>query len=66
LPPTILAAATLDPDVPYRMSKSLLKLIPDSTLITIYKEVHDFDRDLNDEAGRLAYDEIIEWLEKRV
>lgn len=66
LPPTILAAATLDPDVPYRMSKSLLKLIPDSTLITIYKEVHDFDRDINDEAGRLAYDEIIEWLGKRV
>ncbi|WP_371361764.1 Acetyl esterase [Sporomusa rhizae] len=65
-PPTILAASTLDPDVPYRMSKSLLKLIPNSHLITIYREVHDFDRDLNDESGRLAYEEIIEWLEDRI
>ncbi|WP_312519207.1 alpha/beta hydrolase [Anaerospora sp.] len=65
-PPTILAASTLDPDVPFRMSKSLLKFIPDSHLITIYKEVHDFDRDLNDESGRLTYDEIIEWLDDRI
>lgn len=65
-PPTIMAAATLDPDVPYRMSKSLLKLIPKSHLITIYREVHDFDRDLNDESGRLTYDEIIEWLEDSI
>lgn len=65
-PPTILAAATLDPDVPYRMSKSLRKLIPNSHLITIYKEVHDFDRDLNDESGRLVYKEAIEWLEDRL
>ena len=65
-PPTILAAATLDPDVPYRMSKSLMKLIPDSHLLTIYKEVHDFDRDLNDASGRVTYDEIIAWLEARI
>lgn len=65
-PPTILAAATLDPDVPYRMSKSLLKLIPNSHLITIYREVHDFDRNLNDESGRLTYDEIIEWLDDKI
>ncbi|WP_371372622.1 alpha/beta hydrolase [Sporomusa aerivorans] len=65
-PPAILAAATLDPDVPYRMSKCLLKLIPNSHLITIYREVHDFDRDLNDESGRLTYEEIIEWLEATI
>jgi acetyl esterase len=65
-PPTILAAATLDPDVPYGMSKSLLKLIPNSHLITIYREAHDFDRDLNDESGRLTYDAIIEWLENKI
>lgn len=65
-PPTILAAATLDPDVPYRMTKTLRKLIPNSHLITIYKEVHDFDRDVNDESGRLTYEEIIKWLEDRI
>ncbi len=65
-PPTILAAATLDPDVPYRMSKSLLKLIPNSHLITIYGETHDFDREVHNESGRVTYDEIIEWLEDRV
>lgn len=65
-PPTILAASTLDPDVPFKMSKALLKFIPDSHLITLYKEVHDFDRDVNDESGRLTYDEIIEWLDDRI
>ncbi|AIF49831.1 alpha/beta hydrolase [Pelosinus sp. UFO1] len=65
-PPTILAAATLDPDVPYRMTKTLRKLIPNSHLITIYREVHDFDRDVNDESGRLTYEEIIKWLEDRI
>lgn len=65
LPPTLLAAATLDPDVPYKMSKTLVKCIPDSHLITVYKEVHDFDRDLSDPAGALAYDEMLAWLETK-
>lgn len=65
-PPTILAAATLDPDVPYRISKTLSRLIPNSRLITIYGEVHDFDRDTNNESGRLAYDEIIKWLDGKL
>lgn len=65
-PPTLLAAATLDPDVPYKISKTLSKLIPNSHLITIYREVHDFDRDVTDESGRLTYEEIIKWLEDRI
>ena len=65
-PPTILAATTLDPDVPFRISKTLCKLIPNSHLITIYGEVHDFDRDINNESGRLTYDEIIKWLEEKI
>lgn len=65
LPPTILAASTLDPDVPYKMSKTLSKLIPNSHLITIYGETHDFDRDINNESGRLTYEEIIKWLEDK-
>jgi acetyl esterase len=65
-PPTILAASTQDPDVPYKMSKTLLKLIPNSHLITIYGDVHDFDRDIKNDSGRLAYDEIIKWLEDKI
>ena len=65
-PPTFLAAATLDPDVPYRMSKTLSKLIPDSHLVTLYKEAHDFDRDTADESGRLIYAQIISWLEDKL
>lgn len=64
-PPTILAAATLDPDVPYKVTKTLSKQLPNAHLITIYKEAHDFDRTLDDESGRLAYDEIIQWLESK-
>ena len=64
-PPTILAAATLDPDVPYKISKTLSKVIPNSQLITIYEDVHDFDRDITKESGRLAYEEIRKWLEER-
>ena len=63
-PPTILAAATLDPDVPYKISKTLSKLIPNSHLITIYEGVHDFDRDISKELGILAYEEILKWMEE--
>lgn len=62
-PPTILAAATLDPDVPYKVTKTLSKQLPNAHLITIYKEAHDFDRDPAD--GSSAYDEIIQWLETK-
>jgi acetyl esterase/lipase len=65
-PPTILAAATLDPDVPYKVTKTLSKLIPNSYLITIYKEAHDFDRDVNDESGKATYEEIMQWLENTI
>jgi len=64
-PPTILASATLDPDVPYRLSKTLHKLIPNSHLITLYKDVHDFDRDINDKSGITTYEEILKWLEDK-
>lgn len=62
-PPTFLAAATLDPDVPYRASKNLSKIIPNSVLITVYKDEHDFDRDLSDNTGICTYDKIISWID---
>ncbi|MBI6871138.1 alpha/beta hydrolase [Clostridium aciditolerans] len=65
-PPTILAASTLDPDVPFKASKLLSRIIPESHLITIYGEVHDFDRDTNNSIGISVYDEIVNWLENKI
>ncbi|WP_315118204.1 alpha/beta hydrolase [uncultured Clostridium sp.] len=65
-PPTILAAATSDPDVPYRISKKISRIIPNSTLITIYEEEHDFDRDIKNNSGKEAYDKIISWLNSKI
>ncbi|WP_288221187.1 alpha/beta hydrolase fold domain-containing protein [uncultured Clostridium sp.] len=65
-PPTFLAAATSDPDVPYRISKKLSKTIPNSKLITIYDEVHDFDRDTNNNSGIDTYNKIINWLHTEI
>lgn len=64
-PPTFLAAATMDPDVPYKISKSLSRTIPDARLVTVYGETHDFDRDTHDPTGVSVYAEIIRWLETR-
>ncbi len=64
-PPAILAAATLDPDVPFKMSKMLSKVIPNSHLITVYEDVHDFDRDISKRSGKLVYEEILKWLEEK-
>ncbi|SDH97155.1 alpha/beta hydrolase [Propionivibrio dicarboxylicus] len=64
-PPTFLAAATMDPDVPYRMSKSLSRTIPGARLMTVYGETHDFDRDTRDPTGASVYAEIMSWLDER-
>ncbi|SCZ79615.1 alpha/beta hydrolase [Acidaminobacter hydrogenoformans] len=62
LPPTFLAASTTDEDVPFKASKELSKTIPNSTLFTVYGLNHDFDRDLNNEAGIHSYQKLLEWL----
>lgn len=65
-PPTFLSAATLDPDVPYKLSKRLSKLIPNSNLLTVYEDVHDFDRDVSKNIGKTIYEDIIKWLENGI
>lgn len=62
LPPLVMAAATLDPDVPYKLSKNLSKTVAGSKLITVYEQEHDFDRDIAKPIGKQVYREIIEWL----
>ncbi|GEM03152.1 alpha/beta hydrolase [Halolactibacillus miurensis] len=63
-PPTILAAATHDPDVPYRLSKQMSRKIPSAKCLTIYNDTHDFDRDTTDTTGIKIYAQIIAWLEE--
>ena len=65
-PPTFLAAATSDPDVPYRISKKISRTIPNSKLITIYDEVHDFDRDISNTSGKDTYNKLINWLNTEI
>ena len=62
-PPTITAASTHDPDVPYKMSKAISRVVPRSKCITVYGDMHDFDRDLSSPIGLEVYTEILKWLE---
>ena len=61
-PPVYMAACTMDPDVPYRISKQLKKKLPKAFLTTIYESSHDFDRDLTQKTGETVYREIIAFL----
>lgn len=62
-PPVFLSASTMDPDVPFRMSKSLLPVLRNAHLVPIYGEVHDFDRDTLDPQGAAVYREIVSWMD---
>lgn len=64
LPPTYLAAATADPDVPYQLSKILSQKIPFAKLSTIDSEIHDFDRDTSNPLGLEVYRDVIAWLDE--
>nr|WP_319216174.1 alpha/beta hydrolase [uncultured Trichococcus sp.] len=64
LPPTYLAAADADPDVPYQQSKTLSQKIPFTKLNTIRSDVHDFDRDLSNPQGLAVYRDVIAWLDE--
>lgn len=62
LPPTFLAHAEHDPDVPSRQSKMMAQHIPAATLKTFNLEEHDFDRTHPDSYGASLYDDILAWL----
>lgn len=66
LPPVFAAASTGDEDIPYRMSKALVRTVPGSTMKTVYYLPHDFDRDTNDPAGREAYRAALAWLDQQL
>lgn len=64
LPPTYLAAATADPDVPYQLSKILSQKIPFAKLSSVDSDIHDFDRDTSNPLGLAVYHDIIVWLDE--
>lgn len=66
LPPTFITASTSDGDVPYRISKQLKRLLPNSKLHTVYYLDHDFDRDTSNPAGTQAYRAAIRFLNEHV
>lgn len=66
MPPTFLVSATLDPDIPYRLSKQLSKKLPNAKLLTLYLAEHDFDRSQPNLLAQNVYKEIIDWLNSLV
>lgn len=64
LPPAFLAASSADPDVPYRLSKTMGQHIPDSVLETIDSDEHDFDRLTTDGIGKDIYAKALAFLDK--
>lgn len=63
-PPAFLAAATGDPDVPYRVSEKVARLIPGAELETVDSEEHDFDRVDTVDKGPAVYRNMLDWLER--
>lgn len=66
-PPTFLAHAVLDPDVPFSASSQLQRLIPQVTLERIYGIAgHDVDRDPDGPHGLPLYRRMVAWLDGRI
>ena len=62
LPPCFFTASTSDQDVPFRESKYMANLVPDSFFYPVYYLSHDFDRDTSCEEALLVYKEALEWM----
>lgn len=65
LPRTFIAAATGDQDVPVRQSKLLANYVPDSQLLLIDSDEHDFDRTQIEAHGLPVYHQLVAWLEEK-
>lgn len=62
-PPTFIAHAIRDPDVPFRLSKELAAAIPERAFVRYYDtDEHDFDRAPDAQHGLPIYQHIVGWL----
>lgn len=62
LPPAFLTASQSDPDVPYRLSKTMAQHIPNSVFETVDSDEHDFDRLTVDGIGKDIYGKALAFL----
>jgi len=63
-PRTFHAASSMDQDVPFRISKRLSKVIPNSSFYPVYNLPHDFDTATNDPQAIKAYQALLTWLKE--
>lgn len=66
LPPTFLATALNDPDVPAQQSIRMSQVIPQATIQMINTEAHDFDRTHIQRFGLPTYQKMISWLDQQL
>lgn len=62
LPPTFIAASSSDQDVPFTISQEMSQIIPENTTYFIENLPHDFDSDLQNNVGLIAYQQLLTWL----
>lgn len=63
-PRTFHAASSMDQDVPFRLSKRLSQVIPNSSFYPVYNLPHDFDTATSDPQARKAYEALLSWLKE--
>ncbi len=62
LPPVFLTASRNDTDVPFTVSLHMSEHIQNTVLEAVDGNVHDFDRNINNEVGMNIYQKVINWL----
>lgn len=64
LPPAYIISADQDPDVPTRQSRMMANHIPNSQLVIVKSDEHDFDRTKVVELGIPAYENMINFFDR--
>ena len=64
LPPVFLTASRNDTDIPFTVSLHMLEHIQKAVLEKVDGNVHDFDRNTNNEIGMDIYKKVIHWLKQ--
>lgn len=64
-PRTFHIASAMDQDVPFRISKRLSRVVPNSLFFPIYNLPHDFDTNTNEPQAKKAYQILLSWLDEK-
>lgn len=63
-PRTFIAASKADQDVPFNISYEMSQIIPNNTTFFTDNLPHDFDADLTNNTGLMAYESLLLWLDE--